>query len=273
MLAFVVGAEGCRRGARAADGVKLVDEDDAGGRLLGFGEEVANARRAHPDDGFDELRGGEAEEWPARLARHRPGEERLAGARRADQEDAVRDLRAKPLILFRCLEKVHDLGQVLLGLVDPGNVGKGRLRSRVGSVELRPALAKGAQNATWARGLHPPAQVEKAADQQESGSKADQQGEERRLTSWRRRRDRDVVLLQQRLQVVLGKDGPFCLEGCPAGGTVGHGTLEIALDRVSLGGDVLDVVGIHLLDEGCVGDRETRGPVCEQNADQVVEEE
>ena len=179
LLAFIVGAEGRRRGARAPDGVQLVDEDDARGGFLGFGEEVANPRRAHSDDGFNELRGGEAEERAVRFAGHGSGEQRFPRPRRADQQDAVRDLRTEPLVLFRCLKKVHHLGEVLLGLVDPSNVGKGGLCSRVGGVELGPALAEGAENAARACGLHPAAQVEKAADQQQGGPETEQEVQQR----------------------------------------------------------------------------------------------
>src|SRR4051795_3716377 len=43
-------------GARAADGVELVDEDDGRGRFLGLLEEIAHARGAYADDRFYELR-------------------------------------------------------------------------------------------------------------------------------------------------------------------------------------------------------------------------
>ena len=36
----------------------------------------------------------------------------------------MRDLRTDLLILLRCLEEIDHLGQVLFGLVDPGNVGE-----------------------------------------------------------------------------------------------------------------------------------------------------
>ena len=72
----------------------------------------------------------------------------------------MRDLRAESLVLFWCLEEIDDLRQVLLRLVDPGDVGKGCARSRVGRVQLRPALAERAENAARACGRHPPAQVE-----------------------------------------------------------------------------------------------------------------
>ena len=217
MLAFVVGAEGRGGGARTADRIQLVDEDDARGGGFGFGEEVADARRAHADDGFNKLRRREAEERAVRLTGDGSGEQRLAGPRRADQQDAVWDLGAQPLVLFWCLEEVDNFGQLLLGLVDPRHVGKGGPRSRVGSVELRLTLAEGAENAARARGRHPPAQVEQATDQQQRRPEADQQGQQWRLAraGWRRG-DRNIVLLEQRSEVVLGEHGPLGLEESPA---------------------------------------------------------
>jgi hypothetical protein len=40
------------------DAVDLGDEDDRGRHLSRFGEELADAARADPDDHLDELRGG-----------------------------------------------------------------------------------------------------------------------------------------------------------------------------------------------------------------------
>jgi hypothetical protein len=56
LLALVVAAaEAAAARALAPDGVELVDEDDRGRGLLGLLEQVAHARRAHADDGLDEL--------------------------------------------------------------------------------------------------------------------------------------------------------------------------------------------------------------------------
>ena len=68
---------------RLADGVQLVDEHDAGRLLLGLLEEVAHARGAHAHEHLDELGAGQEEERHVGLARHRPGQQRLAGAGRA----------------------------------------------------------------------------------------------------------------------------------------------------------------------------------------------
>ena len=112
--------------ARLADGVELVDEDDARGLLLGLLEEIAHARRADADEHLDELGAREEEERHVGLAGHGAGEERLAGARGADEEHALGDAAAEPLVLFGILEEVHDLHQLRLGLVHPRHVGERR---------------------------------------------------------------------------------------------------------------------------------------------------
>ena len=123
LLALVVGARDPRRTLpRAADRVELVDEDDRRRRLLGLGEQVANARRADADDRLDELRGGDREERGVGLAGDRPRQQRLAGSRRPEQEHAVGHPAAELLIALGVLEEVDDLRQLRLGLVDPGDV-------------------------------------------------------------------------------------------------------------------------------------------------------
>ncbi len=82
LLALVVRAAEARA-ALAADGVDLVDEDDAGAVALGLIEEVADAAGADADEHLHELRAGDAEEGHAGLAGHGARQQGLAGARRA----------------------------------------------------------------------------------------------------------------------------------------------------------------------------------------------
>ena len=94
LLALVVTA--AEAGAAvAADGVDLVHEDDAGGVLLGLLEQVAHARGAHAHEHLDEVRTGDGEEGHARLAGDGARKERLAGARRAVEQHALRYPRAR----------------------------------------------------------------------------------------------------------------------------------------------------------------------------------
>ena len=90
LLALVVGTRDARRALpRAADRVKLVDEDDCRRCRLGLAEKVAHAGGADADDRLDEFRGGDREEGRVGLARHGPGEQRLPRPWSAEQQNAV----------------------------------------------------------------------------------------------------------------------------------------------------------------------------------------
>ena len=62
------------------------------------------------------------EEGHAGLAGDGPGQQRLAGARRPDQQHAARDARAERVELLRVLEELDDFLELRLGLVDAGHV-------------------------------------------------------------------------------------------------------------------------------------------------------
>ena len=96
----------------------------AGAASFACCEQVADARGADADDRLDELGRGHREERRVRLAGDRAGEQRLAGAGRPGEQHAVRDPRAERHVLLGVAEEVDDLGQLLLGLVDPGDVGE-----------------------------------------------------------------------------------------------------------------------------------------------------
>ena len=65
------------------------------------------------------------EEGGVRLAGDRAREQRLAGPGRAVEQDAVRDPRAELRVALRVLQEVDDLDELVLGLVDPGDVLEG----------------------------------------------------------------------------------------------------------------------------------------------------
>ena len=150
LLALVVAAERRAAATSAADGVQLVDEDDRGRGLPGLLEQVAHARRADADDHLDELGGAQAEEGDARLSGDRPRQQRLAGSGRTDQQHALRHRAAEPLVLGGVLQEVDDLDQLVLGLVDAGDVVEGDLRLLL-AVALGAAAAEAEQPATAGR--------------------------------------------------------------------------------------------------------------------------
>ena len=73
LLAFVVPAAQ-PRAARAPDAVELVDEQDAGRRLLRSLEEPTDAGSTHADEDLDEFGSGDRVERHARLTRESPRE-------------------------------------------------------------------------------------------------------------------------------------------------------------------------------------------------------
>ena len=124
LLAFVVSAADAGA-AMAADGVDFVDEQDGRGVFLGGVEQIADAAGADADEHLDELGAVDREERHARLAGHGAAEQRLAGARRAHQQNALGHAGAEPLKLGRIAEKLDDLLQVVLDAFQAGDVGEG----------------------------------------------------------------------------------------------------------------------------------------------------
>ena len=121
LLAFVVAAAEARA-PRATDGVDFVDENDRRRDFLRLGEELAHPGGAHADEQLDELRAAHRKERNAGLPRHGAGQECLSRTRRADEQDAPRDLAAEALEPGGLAQKIDDLPQVLLGGLEAGNV-------------------------------------------------------------------------------------------------------------------------------------------------------
>jgi len=84
----------------------------------------AHARGAHADEHLDEIRPRNREERHVRFAGDGLGEQGFAGAGRADEQHALRDLAAELLELLRILEEVDDLAELFLGLVHARDVLK-----------------------------------------------------------------------------------------------------------------------------------------------------
>ncbi len=162
--------------AMAADGVDLVDEDDAGRVLLSLLEEVAHARGADADEHLDEVGAGDREEGDVRFAGDGAGEERLAGARRSDEENAFRDLAAEFRELLRLLEELDDLVQLDLGFVDAGDVFERHLLRAAGE-ELGLRFAE--RERLVSAGLHLAHEEDPEADEEEEGCPGDEGGHER----------------------------------------------------------------------------------------------
>ena len=79
----------------AADGVDLVDKDDARAAPPGLLEQVAHAAGADADEHLDELGARDTEKWYPRFAGDGACEQRLARAGRSDEQHAARQSRAE----------------------------------------------------------------------------------------------------------------------------------------------------------------------------------
>ena len=159
----------------ATDRVDFVDEDDARRILLGLLEHVAHAASADADEHLDEVRARNGEERHIRLAGDGAGEQRLAGAGRADQQQAARDAPAEPLEFAGIAQEFDDLLQVELGLVDARHVLEGHAAVRLGQ-KLGAALAEAERLAAGA--LHLPRQENPHADQRHERQPRNQQRNE-----------------------------------------------------------------------------------------------
>jgi hypothetical protein len=123
LFAFVVGAaQAVGTLAGSADRVELVYENDGGGGLLALGEQVADARRSHADDGLDELRCRDGKEGGLCFSRDRPGQERLARPRRPEKQHPVGYTSAQALITIRVSETVDYFCQLGLRFIDASHV-------------------------------------------------------------------------------------------------------------------------------------------------------
>ena len=96
------------------------------------------------------------------FAGDRARDQRLAGARRPDEQHAARNAPAQPLELAWVAQEFDDFLQILLGFVDAGDVFKGDAAVRLGE-QLGARLAEAERLA--ARSLHLPRQEDPHADQ------------------------------------------------------------------------------------------------------------
>ncbi len=121
LLALVVTAADAVT-AMAADRVDFVDENEAGRGFLALLEHVAHAARADADEHLDEVRAADGEERHVRFAGDGAGEQRLAGARRADQQHAFRNAAAEFLEFLRVAQELDQFLHFLLRFLDAGDV-------------------------------------------------------------------------------------------------------------------------------------------------------
>ena len=123
--------------AAAADGVELVDEDDAGLVAACVLEQAADARGADAGVHLDEVRAAREDERHAGFTRNRAGEQGLAGSRRSDEQHALGDASADRREALRMAEEVDDLLDLVLRLVHARDVLEGDdLAAALGELRL-----------------------------------------------------------------------------------------------------------------------------------------
>ncbi len=108
-----------------AESVELVDKNNARGTLFGLLEHIADTGRTDADEHLDEVRSANAKERHARLACDRFAEQRLAGARRAHQEDAFGNASSQALVTLGVLEEVDHFTQLFNGFFNARHVVEG----------------------------------------------------------------------------------------------------------------------------------------------------
>jgi len=161
--------------AVAPHGVDLIDENDAGGLLLGLVEHVADAGGADTDEHFDKIGTRDRKERHLGLAGDGLGEQGLAGAGLAHHEHTPGNAPAEPLELVGFAQEVDKFLDILLGLLHSGDIGEGDL-DLVLAEQFGLALAEGHGAALAAdAALHLPHEEEKQRDDDEHREAGDEQ--------------------------------------------------------------------------------------------------
>ena len=235
-----------------ADGIDLIDKDNAGGVLLRLVKQVADAGCADADEHLDELRTGEGEEGALRFAGHGFGQQGLARSGRAHQQRALGQLCADLRIFARVLQEVHDLLQGLLRFVLPGHIREGNARLLL-DVHLGAALAHAHHAAAAGHPPHDDAQDDPDQDERREGKHHIQDEAGRRVRNLLR--ELDAGFLEPADQIpVLHFSRVACIVAV-LDGLAGKGLgLRHDLELVAAEGDRLHLAGFHHLQKTIVGD-------------------
>ncbi|OLC07636.1 MAG: hypothetical protein AUH41_10030 [Gemmatimonadetes bacterium 13_1_40CM_66_11] len=228
-----------------ADGIDLVDEDDARGMRLALLEQVAHARGTDADEHLDEVGARHREERPARFTGDGLGEQRLARSRRPHQECAFRQATTQPLEFLRVLQEIDDLLELLLRLIAAGDVGERNL-GRVARQQLCLGFAEG-EGAVPAL-LHLPQHEDHEAEDQDVRQEREQHDAERlpRLP----RADVHALHREIRGELVVRLEREQHVEALHRLALHHHRTLERAADLLPLGDFHRgDVAGVELFGE------------------------
>ena len=228
------------RAALAAHGVDFVDENEAGRVLLALSEQIAHARGAHAHEHFHKIRTRDGKEGHPGLARHGAGQQRLAGARRADEQHAFGNAAAQAGKLARIGQKLDHFGQFLFGLIHARHVGKGDAALLLGN-HARSGTAEG--HGFAAAPLHLAHEENPHPDEQQHGEPRNKQGHEQRRVFGRLGLDDHLAFKQMIHQAGI-------VRGV---GLKGRVVLRLALDDLPLNTHFLHIPAVHLGQKIAVG--------------------
>ena len=177
MLALVV-ATAEAVATTATDRVNFINEDQAGRVLARLLKHVAHAAGAHADEHLHKVRSADGEEGRVGFARDGFGQQRLAGAGRADHENALGDAPAELLKFLRVLEEFHQLRNLFLRFFDTRHILEGRL---VLFLRKHPGLALAEAERAFARHLDlaDEEKPDEHADEEDGAEAVDQSEQDR----------------------------------------------------------------------------------------------
>ncbi len=237
LLALVVTA--AEAGAAvAADGVDLVDEDDAGRVLLGLLEHVAHAGGAHADEHLHEIGAGDGEERHLGLTGNGLGQQGLTGTRRAHHQYAAGDLAAQFLELARVAQELDQLSDIFLGLFHAGDIVKSDF-DLIFAQQAGTALAKGHCSAAGATALHLPHEEDPDTDEQQEREPGDEDLRQQAGFFRRRGFDTDPAIEE------IGNES--WIIRCIGGELIS--LLHQAMDRLAFDNHTLDSALLYVLQE------------------------
>merc|ERR1719324_1048183 len=176
---------------------------------LGLLEKVPHTGGSHSDEHLDKLGSRDGEERHAGLTRDGLGQQSLSGSGRADEEDTLGDPGAHGGELLGPLQELHDLHEVVLGLIHSSDIVKHdacvwlHLELGLGLGEAEGVARSAAPRSAAAI---PPAQEEEPSDENErEGEVAEERKEDGGpVLLWSVRREVDLLLLQLPQELLRG---------------------------------------------------------------------
>ena len=126
----------------SCDSIDLIDKHDTRRIFLGFLKQITDTRSADANKHLHKIRTGNTKERHACLTGNRLCQKCLTGSRRSHEKNTLWNTRAKPGILLRGTQEIHDLLKLFLFLFQTCHIGKCHPLCRVICHELCAALAE-----------------------------------------------------------------------------------------------------------------------------------